>query len=99
MRLSEQDIRHILEAAEEVFGPEAEVRLFGSRVDDSKRGGDIDLHVTIPPRPDWYAQQIAFGVALFHRLGDRKSDIVVLQRGDEPRAIDRVALATGVPLG
>lgn len=98
MRLSDTEIRHILEAAEDIFGPEAEVRLFGSRVDDTKRGGDIDLHITIPPRPDWYARRIDFEVALIRRLGDRRIDVVVLQRGQEPQAIDRVALATGVSL-
>ncbi len=43
MRLSETERKVIRTAAVEFFGDDAEIWLFGSRVDDSKKGGDIDL--------------------------------------------------------
>ena len=43
MRLTPDQITAIKSAAAENFGTDASVSLFGSRVDDSKRGGDIDL--------------------------------------------------------
>lgn len=45
MRLTQRETAVIREAANRCFGPEAVVRLFGSRLDDRKRGGDIDLYV------------------------------------------------------
>lgn len=45
MRLTHEQIAIIRRTAQEIFGPEARVWLFGSRVDDSKRGGDVDLLV------------------------------------------------------
>ena len=44
MRLSSYLRDEFLKASKEAFG-EAKVILFGSRIDDSKRGGDFDLAV------------------------------------------------------
>jgi predicted nucleotidyltransferase len=48
MRLSESQRKIITESVTEVFGQGVTVRLFGSRTDDLKKGGDIDLFVEIP---------------------------------------------------
>jgi len=40
-------IRTILEIARRQFGDTFSVGLFGSRVDDKRRGGDIDLLVEV----------------------------------------------------
>lgn len=47
MRLSELQRSIITESVTEIFGQDATVRLFGSRVDDLAKGGDIDLLVEI----------------------------------------------------
>ena len=44
MRLSSREIEIIHEKIEAVFG-DAIVYLFGSRIDDKKFGGDIDLYI------------------------------------------------------
>lgn len=43
MRLAHGEIDTIVRIAREIYGFGVEVFLFGSRTDDSKRGGDIDL--------------------------------------------------------
>ncbi|MEN9479195.1 MAG: hypothetical protein RLZZ298_590 [Pseudomonadota bacterium] len=45
MRLDPQQIAEILHATHAVAGCDAEVWLYGSRLDDTRRGGDIDLLV------------------------------------------------------
>ena len=48
MRLSKKQIDTIKSGAAEVFGEDAHVFLFGSRVNDTQRGGDIDLYIELP---------------------------------------------------
>jgi len=45
MRLQRQEIQTILQVAHQIYGEKVKVYLFGSRLDDTKRGGDIDLLV------------------------------------------------------
>jgi predicted nucleotidyltransferase len=98
MRLKEREIRAITDTAAAVFGPDASVRLFGSRVDDSLTGGDIDLYVEVEPGRRSFAKESRFRVALGDRLGDEKIDVVVHERGEPLRPIDRLAETTGVSL-
>ena len=45
MRLTPTQHQQILQATRLNFGANANVWLFGSRVDDARRGGDVDLYV------------------------------------------------------
>ena len=45
MRLSDEQISVIRRTVREVLGEDARMWLFGSRVDDIKRGGDVDIYV------------------------------------------------------
>ena len=43
MRLQSKEIETILRVAKDIYGDDVRVYLFGSRLNDTKRGGDIDL--------------------------------------------------------
>lgn len=84
MCLSPTEARLIRETAEAHFGPGTVVRLFGSRADETRRGGDIDLHV-IAGDPDRVSleNEIRFRVALEGAIGEKRVD-VLLRRGLAP---------------
>jgi len=74
--------------------PQAEVWLFGSRADDSKRGGDIDL--LIFSQIVGSSEESNIWWELQEKLGEQKIDIVVAKDLSEPFV--RIAKSTGVRL-
>jgi predicted nucleotidyltransferase len=98
MRLTPDEIAAIKQTAAEVFGPAAEVRLFGSRVDDSKRGGDIDLYLEVEPGQATFKNESAFTYRLEGRIGEQKIDVILHERGTPLRPIAAIAVDTGVRL-
>ncbi|MCG6941299.1 MAG: nucleotidyltransferase domain-containing protein [Thiohalocapsa sp.] len=94
MRLTTDDITCIRNAVEAHFGAGSAVWLFGSRLDDAARGGDIDLYVEpADPLPDnlFLARQ-ALRAELERRL-ERPVDLLV--RRDAPTAFMRQARTEG----
>ena len=101
MRLTAEQTRAIRRTTAEVFGEQARVWLFGSRVDDAKRGGDIDLLIQPPPPwpgdADILRRKIDFLVQLERQLGERKIDVVI-EQPEDTRSIVRIAHETGIEL-
>lgn len=80
MRLSKRDCNVIVHAAFETFSPGTSVSLFGSRTDDARRGGDIDLLVETQEEiavEQWVVQRSSFVTRIWRHLGERKIDIVL----------------------
>lgn len=98
MRLSAVDVAAIKAAAAEAFGPDAVVRLFGSRVDDDLRGGDIDLHVEADAVDVEWRRRGVFEDRLFRAIDPQKVDLVLSRRGVTPHAFEAVAYRQGVIL-
>ena len=99
MRLTPEQTRAIVAAATELAGADACVRLFGSRLDDSLKGGDIDLLVECAhpvDRPVWLAARMT--ARLQRILGDRKIDVLVVGSSTPLEPVHRAARATGVLL-
>ncbi|MGE0566265.1 MAG: nucleotidyltransferase domain-containing protein [Gammaproteobacteria bacterium] len=101
MRLTERESQEIRNAVSRHFGADAAVRVFGSRADDSKRGGDIDLYVEtdMADAERIFRSEMALLVDLNLTLGEQKIDLVVRRRGEPPTLpIHRVAKETGILL-
>lgn len=47
MRLTPEQINIIKEKTALIFGDDSKIYLFGSRTDDNKKGGDIDLFIDL----------------------------------------------------
>ena len=79
MRLTLDQQSAIRTTVAETFGDEASIWLFCSRVDDNKRGGDIDLLIETK-QSDVAAivrAELAFVKKLQMKLGDQKIDVLV----------------------
>jgi len=104
MRLTERERESIKSAVSKHFGVEAHVWLFGSRADNRRRGGDIDLLVetTLTGR-DALRAKINTITEIQLAIGDQKIDLVMddphRQRtaGRQPLVVTN-ARRQGVPL-
>lgn len=96
MRLSPQQLQTIRQLVHSRLGDDARLWLFGSRVDDQRRGGDVDL-LAEPARPVSLTQWLSCRSALADAL-DLKVDLLLRQPADPEQPIHRIARATGVLL-
>ena len=96
MRLTPTEQQAIANAARATLGPRTRVSLFGSRVQDTARGGDIDLLVE-SPQPmaaiEWVTRRQAFVARLYRLLGERRIDVVMGGAGPAAAAEAVVASA------
>ncbi len=99
MRLRSDQIQTIKTVVHRVLGEPCQIWLFGSRVDDHRRGGDIDLMIeteaTLPNRAMGICQLYA---ALIVALGDQKLDLVLKDAKTNDAPIFEIARRTGVLL-
>ena len=99
MRLSRELQHQIKRLALEEFGDRARVIVFGSRVDDTQKGGDLDLLLQLPYPVENPALQAARFSTLVSRLMDgRKVDVLLQAPQLKVLPVHRIAEATGVPL-
>ena len=76
MRLTSTEQKTLHDASMRWFGMPP--RLFGSRADDARRGGDIDLYIEASLSPqEAFQRETHMAAELYRALGERKIDIVV----------------------
>ena len=96
MRLNNFEQKMIKQAFIEVF-ESGNIYLFGSRVDDSQRGGDIDLYLAPKVKFDNERERkIKFLIKLDDYIGAQKIDVIMAK--DKNRIIEQEALKYGVEL-
>ena len=93
MRLNESE-KITIKAVVAALDPKASVYLFGSRVDDTRRGGDIDLLIMSDVLSASDRGTIHW--ELCSRLGEQKIDIVIAKDTTDPFV--NIAYKTGVRL-
>lgn len=93
MRLKNKEIESIKNTVLS-FDNKARIYLFGSRTDDTKKGGDIDLLVFSDKLS--FGEKIKIKAGLLNRLGERKIDLIIAR--DDSKPFIRIALEKGVLL-
>ena len=97
MRIKKEDSAFIKKTVKAYFGNNAKVCLFGSRTDDNKRGGDIDLYIETDMKDKIYEKKLKVLAALHKKLGEPKIDIVI-NNFSSNKYIYEVAKNEGIPL-
>jgi len=95
VRLSSFEQSTILKIGDEVFGF-CEIYLFGSRVDNKKLGGDIDLYIKLENKTNLFKKRIKFLAKLSMILEEQKIDIIFNE--DKSRLIEKEAEKWGVKI-
>jgi predicted nucleotidyltransferase len=96
MRLQDFEITSIKLTAAHIFGKDSKVMLFGSRVYDDIKGGDIDLYIQPNDHNNLWEKKIDFLVQLKSMIGDQKIDVIVSR--DKSRLIEQEAFKKGIEL-
>ncbi|OQA80087.1 MAG: Nucleotidyltransferase domain protein [bacterium ADurb.Bin243] len=94
MRLSEFEVKSIKESIR-VFDSDALVYLFGSRTDDSKKGGDIDILVLSEKLTSKEKRLIKLD--LYDKIGEQKIDIIISKNGVKSSFV-KLAVSGGIIL-
>ena len=96
MRLKQSDCQKIINILKKEF-KDSKIYLFGSRVDNNQKGGDIDLYVESNNFIS-LEQKIKALVKLKQALGDQKIDLLINAPNIKYKKIFNIAKQTGVLL-
>ena len=98
MRLANYEIISIKESFYQVFH-NGNIYLFGSRIDDNLKGGDIDLFIeldTILTVKEILDKISQFKINLYDKIGEQKIDVIISK--DKTRLVEQEALNKGILL-
>jgi predicted nucleotidyltransferase len=101
MRLTTLQKHLICESTAKYFGTESRVWLFGSRVNDQAKGGDIDLYIepSMDNATDLVFAKLQFLRDLHKKIGEQKIDVVLHRPNSKiDLPVYRIAKQTGVLL-
>lgn len=98
MRLTTKQQTQTHDCLKKYFGAGTRIWLFGSRLDDKARGGDIDLYIEPGLQdPAALADAKLYALRELHQLfGEQKIDLVIRRKSSPDRPIYKVALERGV---
>ena len=95
MRITEHEKNIIVDAVKSADS-NARIWLFGSRVDDQKKGGDIDIAIFSEKINKDVMLEIQVRHSICDSIGEQRIDIITTSDGKE--AIFKLAMAEGIVL-
>ncbi len=95
IRLNEKYIEKIKYLALVYFNS-TDVRIFGSRADINKRGGDIDIYIKTSNSTGIVKSKLAFLRDFQKYFGNQKIDLVIEYRGSKSKKIYTEAKREGI---
>lgn len=95
MRLTEFEVKSIIESFHNYFET-GNIYLFGSRVDDTQKGGDIDLYIDTKESDGLFEKKLQMLRDIKVKIGEQKIDVVL--SSDKERSIEKEALKKGIKL-
>ena len=98
MRLKNNQIQTLLKATKNCFGENASIWLFGSRADDKKYGGDIDLYIETDLENGLVEAKLKMRTMIWPDFGEQKIDILIRSRTQEMSPMHKIAKAEGTKL-
>jgi len=99
MRLSEEVLKAIKTLANKYFGENCEVRIFGSRVDNTQKGGDIDIYIRTQMKNGIISAKAEFLAELKRQIGEQKIDLLIENMNNpEKNSIYEIARNTGLKI-
>lgn len=99
MRLTPYQIETISKTVKDLAGSAARVWLFGSRVDDQRRGGDVDLLVQLDaPVAEPAALAARLSARVSRSMYGRRVDVLLQAPNLAELPIHHIAMAQGVRL-
>ena len=100
MRLQPKEVDAIVQAARDAFSPGTTVFLFGSRLQNAARGGDIDLLVETPEAmspAELVQRRTRFVSRIYRALDEQRIDVVIATWGQQDaRAVVAMAKRDGL---
>ena len=97
MRITHEEKDKIIRYSKKYFGAGSKLYLFGSRVYDDKKGGDIDLFLESISDVDMQVQ-IEFLKQLYLHVTPRKVDLVIKSPSKKDQPIYHTAKKEGILL-
>jgi hypothetical protein len=78
MKLSNDSMLTIKQAVTLIFGKDARVYLFGSRTDDDKKDGNIDLYIDMNTLETFFVKKLHLLFEIGKMIGEQKIDVMFI---------------------